>query len=263
MGALRQCAPGLRCALVVATLLVAPRLAVAAEDSAPDALAKADNLIREGNELGATGDLTQACAKFDAATGLDPSAKPLLFLADCEELSGKLQLARVHFKAALKLLPPDDPRFARASERLVKIELRLEKESGATPPPPEPAVDPKAIDRVGDTKPVAAVSDSKRTWGIVLVATGGASLALGGVAGVLALNAKADDRDQCGDEAAPTTDECESINRRGRTMAVLSTVGVAVGGAMAATGLYLVLSSGSTTVAMAPSVGGLRAWGTF
>jgi hypothetical protein len=100
-------------------------------------------------------------------------------------------------------------------------------------------------------------SSPLRTTGWVLVGVGGASLALAGVAGVVALGKRDSFERVCPDDECPRNlsgtarDDAESYN----TLVTLSTVGWIAGGALAATGAVLILSQPSPEPRLALRVG--------
>jgi hypothetical protein len=110
--------------------------------------------------------------------------------------------------------------------------------------------DKKAVDLVagpsttGDDKPGDGdkpKSNLRRTLGFVLLGTGAAGLAFGGVMGGLAFGQKGIVQEHCkGLDCDPTG--LDGVNQ-GRTFGNMSTIGLAAGGVMAATGLVLVLTA--------------------
>jgi hypothetical protein len=103
----------------------------------------------------------------------------------------------------------------------------------------------------GDSAATAAAPDKttgggKRTLAFVALAAGGAGLVLGGVTGALALSKRSelDDSPSCRDGKCLNAVEADVSSLR--TFRTLSTVGFIAGGALAATGVVLLLTSGSS-----------------
>lgn len=109
-----------------------------------------------------------------------------------------------------------------------------------------PASNPKAV---ADDPPTTT-----RTLAYVALGAGGVGLLTGGITGFLALNKKQslDDSDDCRDGKCLTSeeDEVESF----RTLRTVSTVSFIAGGALAATGIVLLLGSGSPSPARSASL---------
>jgi hypothetical protein len=115
--------------------------------------------------------------------------------------------------------------LAEAARETLRIELAPLEDAGATPAGP-------AGEQGGERRGSAV-----RTWGWVGVGTGAALLAGGGVFGAMALGAKGD-LDCPGGACAPDQeDELDAAN----TYATTSTVLFSIGGALAATGVVLVI----------------------
>jgi len=87
--------------------------------------AAAEVLFEQGREALAKGDLETACSRFQASDRADPAAGARASLGACEERRGRVASAWEAFKAALKKLPPNDPRAARIQERIDALALRL------------------------------------------------------------------------------------------------------------------------------------------
>lgn len=93
-----------------------------------------------------------------------------------------------------------------------------------------------------------------RTLGWVLVGAGGVGIAVGGVAGVIALSDARSVKSACGPDYATCDSASVDAASTGKTMATVSTIAFVAGGVVAAAGLYLVLTSPSRawTAASAP-----------
>ena len=97
--------------------------------------------------------------------------------------------------------------------------------------------------------PPPSTSSSRKTWGIITLALGGAGLATGGVFGYLSRDRWAEARAICGgDVICDTTDDAmraQAIGDEAREHALVSTIGFAAGGAFALLGIVLVATSPS------------------
>ena len=119
------------------------------------------------------------------------------------------------------------------------------------PPPPEPLA-PKVVI-------VPAKPSSTKTIGFVLIGVGGVGVAVGAVAGLLAIGKKNAVQERCsadpsGGVVCPDADGLNAASS-GRTMATISTVGFAVGAVAVAVGAYFVFTShdgGKAVTALAP-----------
>jgi len=120
--------------------------------------------------------------------------------------------------------------------------------------------------------PEPASSKGSRTLAFVALGVGGAGLVLGGVTGGLAMSKKSalDDDQNCRDGQCTHAVE-DDVNSL-RTFRTVSTIGFIAGGALAATGVVLLLTSGagsqkaqrpSTTLALGIAPNALRLRGSF
>lgn len=95
--------------------------------------------------------------------------------------------------------------------------------------------------------PPPSSGSSRKTWGIVTLALGGAGLATGGVFGYLAHNRWDDARAICGgDVICPNSADAmraQELGDEARQRALISTIGFAAGGALVLTGILLVVTS--------------------
>lgn len=89
----------------------------------PD-VAKADALFREGRAAMKAGDLQTACPKLEESYRLDPTAGSAVNLGDCFDKQGKVASALLAYRAARKLLKPNDPRIAPVEQQTADLEKR-------------------------------------------------------------------------------------------------------------------------------------------
>jgi hypothetical protein len=82
-------------------------------------------LFEEGHAAFTRGDLATACAKFSASQRLDPAGGTLINLADCEERSGRLALAWLHWRESIAMFEAQDPRLALARQRSEALDARV------------------------------------------------------------------------------------------------------------------------------------------
>jgi hypothetical protein len=87
----------------------------------------AESLFRDARDAAKRGDYASACPKFAESQRLDPAAGTLLNLADCEEHTGKLASAWLHYREAAEQLPASDPRLTMAKDHIGALETRLPK----------------------------------------------------------------------------------------------------------------------------------------
>lgn len=92
----------------------------------PD-IAKADALFREGRAAMKAGDLQTACPKLEESYRLDPTAGSAVNLGDCFDKQGKVASALLAYRAARKLLKPNDPRIAPVEQQTADLEKRAPK----------------------------------------------------------------------------------------------------------------------------------------
>jgi hypothetical protein len=123
---------------------------------------------------------------------------------------------------------------------------------------PQPVVDDASPPAVENHAPVQTAhsggTDARRNVGYVLLAAGGAGIAVGAVFGVLALGSKGDLDSACGADKGCPPDQRDTITAL-KTQGTVSTAGFVLGGLSLATGVVLVLTSGAptTTGAARPS----------
>jgi hypothetical protein len=118
----------------------------------------------------------------------------------------------------------------------------------------------------GDTLEVAAgVDRGRRTAGWLVLGTGAASIAIGAVAGLGVIERNHARQQICSGSQCRTqaeVDDARNVDAQGKTLSLVSTTAFAVGGAAAAAGIYLLLTShgreappGAPGVSLAPAVG--------
>jgi hypothetical protein len=129
-------------------------------------------------------------------------------------------------------------------------------------PNPANPVPPMTIPAPTTPEPeqIKAPASTRRTAGFVALGVGGAGLLLGGIAGGLALGKHGDIAKSCTDGHCPkgTEDTYNPAIDSYGTMGTISTIGFVAGGALAVTGVVLILTapSGKTTHAsISPVVG--------
>jgi hypothetical protein len=105
----------------VVVLGLAPRLA-SADGRDPTG---AEALFLAGRDAVERKDYATACPKFAESDRLDPAAGTLINLADCEEHIDRPAAAWGHWKAAIDLLEPSDPRLPTCKERAAAVEKRV------------------------------------------------------------------------------------------------------------------------------------------
>ncbi|MFO0660816.1 MAG: hypothetical protein U0165_13430 [Polyangiaceae bacterium] len=97
-----------------------------AQPTAQDPIA-AEALFTEGRALAKKGDFAAACPKFAESFRLDPAPGTLLNLADCEEATGKIASAWLHYRQVAEMFPKTDDRIAYAKQRVVALEPHMPK----------------------------------------------------------------------------------------------------------------------------------------
>ncbi len=108
-------------------------------------------------------------------------------------------------------------------------------------------------------------SSSKRTWGVVSAATGGAALGFGVVAGVIAMDAHSDMERECPDRQCPAGGSGAEAIDRFETFRTLSTIGYVAGVVGIGAGTYLILTSSKSEprVVATTSLNGLHVRGSW
>lgn len=85
----------------------------------------AEALFTEGRAAAKRGDFAVACPKFAESYRLDPAPGTLLNLADCEEATGKIASAWLHYRQVAEMFPKTDERVAYANQRVQALEPHM------------------------------------------------------------------------------------------------------------------------------------------
>lgn len=117
----------MRASLVLIASLVCSGVALGAPSAQDRAMAEA--LFREAKDLGAKGNLDEACRKFEESYSLDPTLGTKLHSAACYEELGRTASAWAAFNeaAALAAKAEDSKREKLARARIAKLEKSLPK----------------------------------------------------------------------------------------------------------------------------------------
>lgn len=321
----RRASRTMRCAVAATAVWIFSTADARAEPSASDR-SVAVTLFRDGKDLAARGNTTEACAKFIQSHRLDPKLGSLLHVATCHEIQGRTTSAWLAYTeaAALATRAKQDDRAKLAREKVRALEPLLAKvivtatgvvpgqevkldgtlvgegtlgaavpvdpgehQVTATapsrkmwsttvtvargpstvtvsvpplladePPPPSPvSSDPQAAEPNGDRVEADVSSAAPRTIGWVLIATSAVAAGVGTGFGLRAASQSSDANAVCPGRTCPTA-EGVKMHDDAKVSALLSTVAFGVGIAAAGTGLYLLLSSKSSSPVS--NTGGLR-----
>jgi hypothetical protein len=246
--------------------------------------AAADALFKEGRAAANRGDWPTACAKFEQSQDLDPAAGTLANLATCEEHLGRLTQSLAHARAAIAQLPRGDSRIpivkklaADLEKRIARLTIRVAADvpdgsrvvldgteipaaslGGALP------VDPgnhtlslfaagRRERRVASSEPStseaplttpASSGSGARVAGFVIGGLGVASLVVGGITGGMVIAKKQTVEQHCDTKKACDPQGLDA-GSSGKTLATVSTITVAAGAALLATGVVIILVSGN------------------
>ena len=124
----------------------------------------------------------------------------------------------------------------------------VETTAQAAKPEPVAVVPVKPIEPP-PRQPDKAAGGDTRTVGWILVGAGGVGVALGAVTGVVALSNASTVKTACGPDYLTCDKASVDAASTGKTMATVSTISFIAGGALAAAGLYFVISSPAKTTA--------------
>jgi hypothetical protein len=156
--------PAATAVLVLATHLLAPRLALADEPTPPpheprQALAEA--LFQEARDLVTQGKPELACPKFAESQRMDPATGTLLNLAACHESTGKLASAWSEFNEALAAAQRDgrEDRVHFAKDHIHAMEGKVAHVTIRVPA--------KSVDRPLDVR-LDGIPVGKAAWGTAL-----------------------------------------------------------------------------------------------
>jgi hypothetical protein len=165
---------------------------------------------------------------------INPGSHSIVIRRGDEQATAQVSLSEGESKTTVLQLKPAEPGASGAPAAVRDAPASSLPASTASP--------------AADSAPKHKAS-STRTLGWISLGVGGAGLALGSVTGILALGKRSsiDDSEQCdGDQCyAPERELAESYN----SLRTWSSVGFIAGGALAATGVVLLLTSPSSTQA--------------
>jgi tetratricopeptide (TPR) repeat protein len=209
--------------------------------------AHARRLYKTGDRAYAEGRYEDAVAAFEKAYAMSGRSLLLFNLGNAYE---RLQRYQDAAEALERYLPDAKPseqdaiakRVANLKQRAKQQQEQKEREEreaqkrrekAAKPPPPSP-------------QPPRETGSSP-TLGYVLLGTGGAALAVGGVFGALALSARHDENSDCADSTLGRfcTTTANAAISRDRNYSLVADIGFGVGIVAAGVGAYLVLTSNS------------------
>jgi tetratricopeptide (TPR) repeat protein len=220
---------------------------------------KVDAINAEAVEKFQAKEYDEAVALFEQAYELQPEPNYLFNIGRIYEESGNLAKSVEFYERFVK--EPGVPLDARERglERLRVLRAIIEETAPEPEPEPEPEVEPEPEPEPVVAPPPEDPKPSKlRVAGYVLLGTGAATLAVGGVLAGLALQ-RANTL-----EGQHTYEERNDTADQGRGMALSADILFGVGGAVAAAGLVMVLVSlprkkAADAAAMRPS---LAPWAT-
>jgi len=205
--------------------------------------AHARRLYKKGDRAYAEGRYEDAVAAFEKAYALSGRSLLLFNLGNAYE---RLQRYQDAADALERYLPDAKPheqdalekRIANLKQRAEQQQKEKEEKERAAKKRREQAAKPPA-------PPPPAEAASSPTLGYVLLGTGGAALAVGGVFGALALSARHDENPDCADSTLGRfcTTTANAAISRDRNYSLVADIGFGVGIAAAGVGAYLVLTS--------------------
>ncbi|CAN5711996.1 hypothetical protein BH11MYX4_BH11MYX4_08130 [soil metagenome] len=285
-----------RCRLALAALVAlgfaasgsgaAAQTAVKPDKAANDQRAK--ELFAKGDGAYAEGRYEEALAAFQEAFTLSGRPQLLFNVSNALERLGRyadavdalerylasgkakdrevVQKRLANLKKRVEEQKKEQERVAKEEEeKRAKTDAERKKSEGDAPPAPPPAV-------------VAPPDRPTPVLPILLLATGGAALATGGVFGVLTLSARGDASKGCTDSPSGhlCTGDVRSAIDREKTFGLVTDIALASGLILAGVGVYLLVSGGKEPSAKAqaivnapvratarPGGGGLEVVGSF
>lgn len=250
-------------------LLATPAVAAPAAPEKAAADIRARELFGKGDTAYAEGRYEEAHAAFVEAYELSGRPQLLFNISNTLERLGKYEEAVEALEKYLASGKVKDQEVVR--KRLANLRKRVDEQKKAetharedeqrrrateTPaapvvaaPPPTPSPSPANAAEPSSEKPTPVLP-------IVLLATGGAALATGGVFGVLTLSARSDVDASCRSAASGRfcSSNASSAIDRDKTFGLITDIALASGVVLGAAGLYLLLAGGGESA----SRGGAR-----
>lgn len=233
---------------LLAVLLASPTAAAQDEATPADVTVQVEQYATSAYEYAQKGEFSEAIALYLKAHQLRPTATLLYNIAAIYDLRlEEFDLAQEYYSRFLKA-PDADPRLVeKANRRLLELRQREQDEkagaesSDADDGESELSESEPAGAEPSQSEPASAVESSAgstKTVGVVLVVAGAVVTATGLGFGGAALNEKkkADDG-EC--TSAGCTQAGIDLIDRGQTYALISTIGVVAGVALAAGGIVL------------------------
>lgn len=224
---------------VVALALLVP---AAHAQQKPDSKAS-EEYAAQGYEAYNKGDFAAAVGFYQKAYQAAPSGTILFNIAKIyDQKLGELDLAADFYRRYLRAPDAEAELVRRANERLAAI--RALKDAQSAPPAASAAPPPASTSPPAHSPPAEPAATRVRysTSAIVLAGAGGVGLVVGSVFGFRALSKKSDADKHCSGSECTSQAGVDALDSA-RSAATVSTVGFLVGGALAATGLILYLTS--------------------
>ncbi len=207
---------------LAALVVMAPAGALASETDVE--LAK--KFYKLGAELYKRGDYKRALEQFKESHKYSKRPELLYNMGRCEEGLGHRGAAIKHYKAYLMSKPANAAEVSALVKRL-EAKVKADEEAAKKKPQPEP-------------EPEAKPGRPLRLAGWVLTGVGVAGLVAGGVLGGLAMGKQSEVEDDYKNKKL-TYPEMQSELDAGEGMELGAIIGLAVGGAVAATGAVLLI----------------------
>jgi hypothetical protein len=207
-------------------------------------------LFNEGKQLAEAGRWTEACPKFQRAHVLNSTGGTALLAANCYEKIGEAARALPLYEFIVSRPDADEnpERLAIAKERIRVLREQLSYSEPPPAPPPAPAATapsaapgPSAApDPAPPPGPVAGEGGPSRTPAYVAFGVGGVGIAVGAVAGALALAQAGDVKSRCDGNRCLAEDEPNKDAAMAKGW--VSTIGFGVGAAGIALGFVLLVT---------------------
>lgn len=219
-------------ACMVALLSTSVPMAAFAQD---DVTAKIEDLSAQAAEAYRDGEYEKAIELFEEAYALQPVSNLLFNIARVYEKLEKWEEAEKYYRDFIKSPDADADAREAALERVDSLKQLQEQQRLANlPPEPEPEPEPTPEPM---PEPPPAKASSPLPW--ILIGTGAAVAATGGVFGILAMG------QQNKFEEADNIDDKLAARQNGKTFALVADIGYGVGIASAAVGVVLLLTRSS------------------